>query len=146
MDINVSTVDLIKKHMQGVAFLVNKELTNSIINITIVSSRIISIRIKAIPFNCTLIQVYAPTTDYSEDEIEIFYEQIEDTIKQTPRKDLLIIMGDWNAKVGVDAHATWPNAVGRFGNDITNERGERLLEYANKNKLLLSNTMYNHKK
>ena len=119
-----------KKHMQGVAFLVNKELTNSIINKTIVFSRIISIGIQAIPFNCTLIQVYAPTTEYSEEEIEIFYEQIEDTIKQTPRTYLLIIMGDWNAKVGVDAHLTWPNAVGRFGNDITNERSERLLEFA----------------
>ena len=132
--------------MQGVAFLVNKELTNSILNITIVLSRIISIRIQAIPFNCTLIQVYAPTTDYSEEEIEIFYEQIEDTIKQTLRKYLLIIMGDWYVKVVVDAHATWPNAVGLFGNDITNERGERLLEFVDKHKLLLSNTMYNHKK
>ena len=55
-------------------------------------------------------------------------------------------MRDWNAKVGVDAHATWPNEVGRFGNDITNERGERLLEFADKYKLLLSNTMYNHTK
>ena len=132
--------------MQGVAFLVNKELTNSILNITIVSSRIISIRIQVIPFDCTLIQVYAPITDYLEEEIEIFYEQIEDTIKHTPRKDLLIIMGDWNAKVGVVAHATWPNAIGRFGNDITNERGERLLECSDKHKLLLSNTIYNHTK
>ena len=58
--------------MQGVAFIVNRELTNSIINIAIVSSRIISIRIQTIPLNSTLIQVYAPTTDYSEEEIEIF--------------------------------------------------------------------------
>ena len=55
-------------------------------------------------------------------------------------------MGDWNAKVEVDAHATWHNAVGHFGNDITNEKGEILLEFADKHKLLLSNTMYNHTK
>ena len=71
-----------------------------------ISSRIISVQIAANPMNITIIQVYAPTSEYSDEEIEVFYEFIEETISNTPKKDFLVILGDWNAKAGAD---TWPN-------------------------------------
>ena len=80
------------------------EIKNSFINYTSVSSRIISIRIKASPMNITIIKIYAPTTAYTDEEIEKWYESIDNTIKEIPKKDLLIIQGDLNAKVRKDAH------------------------------------------
>ena len=92
------------KHKQGVAFIVKKEIVNSVINVENISSRIIYIRIVATPMNLSIIQVYAPTADYEDDVIEEFYEQIEDTTARIPKKDFMIIQGDWNAKVGSDGH------------------------------------------
>ena len=74
-----------------------------------ISSRIISVQIEANPMNITIIQVYAPTSEYSDEEIEVFYEFIEETISNTTKKDFLVILGYWNAKAGADAHITWPN-------------------------------------
>ena len=92
------------KHYEGVGFMVKKKIQNSVINYTAVSSRIISIRIKASPMhiiiennvtsfsmNITIIQIHAPTTAYTDEEIEHFYESIDNTIKETPKKDFLII-------------------------------------------------------
>ena len=110
------------KHYEGVGFMVKKEIKNSVINYTAVSSRIISIRIKANPMNITIIQIYAPTTAYTDEEIEQFYESIDNTIKETPNKDFLIIQGDFNANVGKDAHIEWPACAGRFGIGYQNER------------------------
>ena len=90
-------------------------------NYSAVSSRIMSIRIKANPMNISIIQIYAPTTTHEDQEIEDFYEIIEEEISKTPKKDFLIIQGDWNAKVGKDA--TWNVCVGRFGTGSMNERG-----------------------
>ena len=95
-----------------------------------ISSRSISIQFAATPMNITIIQVYAPTTDYSDEDIEEFYELIEDTISKTPKKDFLEILGDWNVKAGTDLHTIWPNFIVRFGHGSTNSRGERLLEFA----------------
>ena len=94
-----------EKHYEGVGFMIRKELINSVLNYTAVSSRIISIRIKANPINITIIQVYAPTASYSDEYTEKFYENIENTIKHIPKKDFIIIQGDFNAKVGENSHA-----------------------------------------
>ena len=67
-----------------------------------VSSRLITIRLRAAPFNITIIQAYAPTSDYDDNKIEEFYDQLQNVIDQTP-KDILVVHGDWNAKVGRDA-------------------------------------------
>ena len=90
----------------GVGFLIRKELINSILNYNMISSRIISVQISAKPMFITIIQVYAPTSEYSDEEIEVFYELIEETISSTPKKDFLVILDDWNAKAGADAHIT----------------------------------------
>ena len=125
--------------------MVKKEIKNSVINYTAVSSRIISIRIKASPMNITIIQIYAPTTAYTDEEIEQFYVSIDNTIKETPTKDFLIIQGDFNAKVGKDAYIEWPSCAGRFGIGYQNERGQRLLEFSEKHQLVIANTLYPHK-
>ena len=69
-----------------------------------ISSRLITIHLRATPFNITVVQAYAPTTDYDDEKIEGFYEQLpEEVVDQIPKKDILIVQGDWNAKVGKDA-------------------------------------------
>ena len=72
-----------------------------------VSCRIITIRIRASPFNITIIQAYAPTSDYDDTDIEAFYEQLQQVIDETPRKYILIVQRDWNAKVGEDVRKGW---------------------------------------
>ena len=88
------------RHMQGVGFLIHKNTAKCVMGCHPISSRIITIRIKASPFNITIIQAYAPTTDHDDEEVEDFYEQLQDVIEQTPKKDILVVQGDWNAKVG----------------------------------------------
>jgi exonuclease III len=134
------------KHQYGVGFIVRKEVVKSVISCSPISSRLISIRISAKPHNLTVIQVYAPTSDHEEDEVESFYEGIEQVIKKTPKKDILIIMGDWNAKVGPDSFEQWSGTVGKFGWGETNERGIRLLEFAQSHRLTIANTLHPHKK
>lgn len=87
------------RHQHGVGFIVNKSKIKSIINCTPISSRLISIRIAA----RFIIQVYAPTTDYDDEAVETFFEELENTVKKTPKKDFLVIQGDWNAKIDTDA-------------------------------------------
>ncbi|XP_076452247.1 uncharacterized protein LOC143287892 [Babylonia areolata] len=74
--------------------------------------RLITIRISAKPHNLTIIQVYAPTTDHDDEETEEFYEQIDSIIATVPKKDMLIVQGDWNAKVGPDAYQNWAGTTG----------------------------------
>ena len=110
-----------------------------------VSSRLITIRLRAIPFNITIVQVYAPTSDYDDNEIDEFYDQLQNVIGQTPKKGILVVQGDWNAKVGKDACGNWQGICGPFSNDDTNERGLRLLEFATFDDLVLVNTFDHHK-
>ena len=105
----------------------------------LVSSRLITIHLRAVPFNITGLQAYTLTSDY-DIEIEEFYDQLQNVIDQTPKKDILCVQGDWNAKVGRDAYDF---SCGPFCND-TNERGLRLLEFASFNDLVLANTFGHH--
>ena len=130
------------KHQHGVAFIVRKEVTACVISCTPVSSRVITIRLSAKPMNVTIIQAYAPTTDHDDDRVEEFYEDLENTMKAVPKKDLLIVQGDWNAKVGPDSYDQWAGTVGKFSTGETNDRGLRLLEFATSNKLTLANTLF----
>ena len=101
--------------------------------------------VSAKPQNITIIQVYAPTSDHEDQEVEEFYEKIESIIQKTPKKDLLIVQGDFNAKIGKDAYENWAGTVGRFGTGETNDRGLRLLEFASSHRLTITNTLYPHK-
>ena len=91
----------------GIGFLVHKDIVNTVMGCHPVSSRLITIHLRAVPFNITIIQVYAPTTDCDDNEIEVFYAQLQDVIDPTPKKDILVVQGDWNGKVGKDACENW---------------------------------------
>ena len=110
-----------------------------------VSSRFVTIRLRAVPFNITIVQVYAPTSDYDENKIEKFYDQLQIVVDQTPKKDILVVQGDWNAKVGKDACGNWQGICGPFSNDDANERGLRLREFATFNSIVLVNTFGHYK-
>ena len=100
-------------------------------------------RLRAVIFNIIIVQAYAPTSDY--DDIEESYDQLQNVIDQTLKKDILVVQGDWNAKVGRDACENFQGIFGPFCNDDTDERGLRLLEFATFNDLVLANTFGRHK-
>ena len=86
----------------------------------------ISVHLKGKPFNITVIQVYAPNSNTEEAEVEWFYEDLQDLLELTPKKDVLFIIGDWNAKVGSqEIHGV----TGKFGLGVQNEAGQRLIEF-----------------
>ena len=84
----------------GVAIMVNKRVRNAVLGCNLKNDRMISVRLQHKPFNITVIQVYAPTSNAEEAKVEWFYEDLQDLLKLTPNKDVLFIIGDWNAKVG----------------------------------------------
>ena len=86
----------------------------------------ISLRFQGKPFNITVIQAYAPTSNTEEAEVEWFYEDLQDLVELTPKKDVLFIIGDWNAKVGSQQT---PKVTGKFGLGVQNEAGQRLTEF-----------------
>ena len=133
------------KHIYGVGFLVERNTAKSVIECTPVSSRLISIRLACKPLNLTIIQVYAPTRDCNDEEIEKFYDDLNNLIKKIPKKDLMIIQGDWNAKIGFNDTQDWKGTTGPYGVGKTNERGLRMLEFAKQNHLVVANTLHNHK-
>ena len=91
------------------------------------------------PFNITVIQVYAPTSNTEEAEVEWFYEDLQDLLELTPKKGVLFIMGDWNVKVGSqEIHGI----TGKFGLGVQNEAGQRLIEFCQENVLVIENTLY----
>ena len=82
-----------------------------------VSSRLITIRLRAVPFSTTIVQAYVPTSDYDDNETEEFCNQQQNVIDQTPKKDFLVVQEDWNEKVGKDASGNWQGICGPFCND-----------------------------
>ena len=98
----------------------------------------ISFRFQGKPFNITVIQVYAPTSNAEEAEVERFYEDLQDLL-ETPKKDVLFIKGDWNAKVGSQET---PGVTGIFGLGMQNEAGQRLTEFCQQNMLVIKNTHF----
>ncbi|XP_065068153.1 craniofacial development protein 2-like [Rhopilema esculentum] len=119
-----------KKHERGVGFLVNKNTKNAVLEFTLISDRIAAIKVVGKPINMTIVQVYAPTNDCRNELVEEFYDDLEKLLKTIPRKDVFIVQGDWNAKIGADAFANWKGTIGRFGLGETNDRGLQLLEFA----------------
>ena len=111
-----------------VAIMVNKRVRNAELGYNLKNDRMISVS-KANHSNITVIQVYAPTSNAEEAEVERFYEDLQDLLELTPKKDVLIIIGHWNAKVGSQET---PGVTGKFGLGIQNEAGQRLIEFAKK--------------
>ena len=102
----------------------------------------ISVCLQGKPFNITVIQVYAPTSNAEEAEVERFYEGLQD-LKLTPKKDILFTIGDWNEKVGSQET---PGVTGKFGLGMQNEAGQRLTEFCQENALVRANTLFQQHK
>ena len=103
----------------------------------------ISVCFQGKPFNIMVIQLYAPTSNAEEAEAEQFYEDLQDLLELTPKKDVLFIIGDWNAKAGIQET---PGVTGKFGLRIRNEAGQRLIEFCQENALVIANTFYQQQK
>ena len=103
----------------------------------------ISVRFQDKPFNITIIQVYAPTSNAEEAEVEHFYKDLQDLLELTPPKDVLFIIGDWNAKVGSQET---PGVTDKLGLRVQNEAGQRLIEFSQENTLVIANTLFQQHK
>ena len=98
----------------------------------------ISVHFQGKPFNIMVIQAYAPTSNAEEAEVELFYEDLQDLLELTPKKDVFLIIGDWSAKV---RSQETPGVTGKFGLGIWNEAGQRLIEFCQENALVITNTL-----
>ena len=99
----------------------------------------ISVHFQGKPFNITVIQVYALTSNAEEAEIEWFYEDLQDLLELTPKKDVIFIIGNWNAKIGSQEI---PGVTGKFGLGVQNETRQRLTEFYQENALVIANTIF----
>ena len=123
--------------------MVNKRVRNAVLGCSLKNNRMISVCFQGKPFSITVLQVYAPTSNAEEAEVERFYEDLQDLLELTPPKDLLFIIGDWNAKVGSQET---PGVAGKSGLGIQNEAGQRLIKFCQGNALVIANTLLQHKR
>ena len=103
----------------------------------------ISVHFQGKPFSIKVIQAYAPASNTEEAEVERFYEDLQDLLELTPKKDVLFIIGDWNAKV--ESQET-PGITGKFGLVVQNEAGQRLIQFSQENALVIANTLFQQHK
>ena len=121
-----------------VALIVNKRVQNAVLGCNLKNQRMISVHFQGKPFNITVIQVYASTTNADEAEVEQFYDDLQNLLELTPKKDILFIIGDWNAKVGSQEI---PGVTGKFGLGIQNEAVKKLTEFCQENALVIANSL-----
>ena len=115
---------------------------NGVLGCDLKNDRMISVRFQGKPFNITVIQLYAPTSNAEEAEVERFYEDLQDPLELTPKKDVLFITGDWNA---VGSQET-PGVTGKFSLGMQNGAGQRLIEFCKENALVIANTLFQQHK
>src|SRR5574340_986996 len=127
----------------GVAIMVNKRVQNEVLGCNLKNNSMISVHFQGKPFNITVIQVCALTSNAEEAEVERFYEDLQDLLELIPQKDVLFIIGDWNAKVGSQET---PGVTGKFGLGMQNEAGQRLIEFCQENALVITNTLFQQHK
>ena len=124
--------------------MVNKRVRNAVLGWNLKNDRKISVRFQGKPFNITVIQAYAPASNAEEVEVEWFCEDLQNLLELRPKKDVLFIIGNWNAKVGSQET---PGVTGKFGLGIRNEAGQRLIEFCQENTLVIANTfLQQHKR
>ena len=123
--------------------MVNKRVETAVLGCNPQNDRMISVRFQGKPFNTRVIQVYAPTSNAEEAEVERFYEDLQDLLELIPKKDILFIIGDCNAKVGSQQT---PGVKGKFGLGIWNEEGQRLRDFCQENALVITNTLFQQQK
>ena len=123
----------------GVAIIVNKRVQNTVLGCNLKNNRMISVHFQGKPFNIRVIQVYTLASNAEEAEVEWFYEDLQDFLKLTPQKDVLYIIGDWNAK---GRSQEIPGITGKFGLGVQNEAGQKLIEFCQENALVIANTLF----
>ena len=127
----------------GVSLIVNKRVRNAVLGCSLKNDRMISVRFQGKLFNMTVIQVYALTSNAEEAQVEQFYEDLQDLLEITPKKYVLFVIGDWNAKVGSQET---PGVTGKFGLGVQNEAGQRLIEFCQENALVIANILFQQHK
>lgn len=128
-------------HQDGVGILMKENVAKAMLGYWPVSNRVIMIKLRSKPFDMNIIQVYAPTTEHTDEEIEEFYEEIGCALQHVKSGEINILMGDFNAKVGNEAYET---TTGKFGLGTRNERGTKLLEFCKSKDLAIINTFFQH--
>ena len=123
----------------GVAIIVNKRVRNAVLGCNLKNNRMIAVHFQGKPFSIRVIQVYALTSNAEEADVEGFYGDLQDLIELTPKKDVLFITGDWNAKV--ESQET-PGVTGKFGLGVQDEAAQRLIEFCEENTLVRANTLF----
>ena len=127
----------------GVASRVNKKVPNAVLVCNLKNDRMTSVHFQGKSFNATVVQVYAPTTNAEEAKVKWFYEDRQDLLELTPKKEVLFIIGDWNAKV---VSQEIPGVTGKLGLGVQNEAGQRLIEFCQENALVIANTLFQQHK
>ena len=127
----------------GVAIMVNKRARDAVFGCSLKNDRMISVHFQGKPFNITVIQAYALTSNAKKAEVEWLYEDLQDLLELTPQKDVLFIIGDWNAKVGSQET---PGITGKFGLGVQNEAQQRLIDFCQENTLVIANTLFQQHK
>jgi len=120
---------------KGVGVWLSKRAASTLLGYNPVSERILTVRLQGTPFNLTYVQVYAPTNQATEADKEWFYEQLQATLNEVPKRDVVLIGGDFNAKLGID------NPIGKHAPGVINDNGERLTEFCLSNEFLAANAM-----
>ena len=123
----------------GGGIMVNKTVQNAVLGCNLKNDRMISVHFQGKPFNIMVIQAYTPTSNTEEAEVERFYEDLQDLLELTPKKDVLFLIGEWNVEVGSQET---PGVTGKFGLGVWNEAGQRLIEFCQENTLVIANTLF----
>ena len=121
--------------------MVKKRVQNAVLACNLKNNRMNSVRFQGKPFNIMVIQAYAPTSN--AEEAEWINEDLPDLLELTPKKDVLFIIGDWNAKLGSQET---PEVTGKFGLGVQNEAGQSLIEFCQENALFIANTLFQQHK
>ena len=117
------------KHAKGVGIVMSERAKRALISYNPISPRVIVARFRGRPFDLAVLQAYAPTADSTDDDLEEFYEQVEEGLRYMKPRDIRVVTGDWNAKIGED-NKGWEHIMGKHGIGGMNDRGERLLQFA----------------
>ena len=131
-------------HHRGVGIILNREAQECLMEWAPINERIIRARFYSRFAKTTVLQTYAPTNEACEEEKEDFYEQLHREIEKTPKHDILLLMGDVNAKVRT-ANEQWKGTIGTEGIEVMNENGELFLEFCAINDLVIGGTLFKHK-
>ena len=123
--------------------MVNKKVQNAVLGCNLKNDRMISVHFQGKPFNIMVIEAYVPSSNAEEAEVERFCEDLQDLLELTPKKDVLFIIGDWNAKVGSQET---PGVSGKFGLGVRNEAGQRLIEFCQENALVIAKNLFQQHK